>query len=382
MHNFKPNVINPEPLNNKSGKEELQAFAKTWNKSSKKLLIAGMMDYNPEFQKVLKEITNDETVMMLSETTSNTNGGCSCNCIDKTLSTILEDEIEDFRPDLLVTFGGHVISKMVKAFLRNNKPAAHWHIDLENIKMNTYQCLTNGIQMNPLNFFEELLPTIKKGKGTFKEDWKNRSIRSETRHAEFLSDCEYSDLKVFETLLENLPEDSNLHLGNSTPVRYVQLFKPGKKFIYNSNRGVSGIDGTVSTAAGAAFVNNKPTTIITGDLGFLYDSNALMNHHLNGNLRIIIINNAGGGIFRFIPGPDKTNELEEFFEAKHNWNAKLIAKNFDVPYYSSSNSFKLERALSDFLAPQPQNKPAILEIFTPNEKNAEILKSYFNYLKD
>jgi len=382
VHDFKPKVINPEPLNKKPGKEEFQIFVKTWNKSSKKLLIAGMMDYQPDLQKVLKEITNDETVMMLSETTSNTNGGCSCNCIDKTVSTISENEIDDFCPDLLVTFGGHVISKMVKAFLRKNKPAAHWHIDLENYKMNTYQCLTNGIQMSPLNFFEELLPTIKKAKGTFKEDWQNRSIRSEERHTIFLSDCEYSDLKVFETLLENLPEESNLHLGNSTPVRYVQLFIPGRKFIYNSNRGVSGIDGTVSTAAGAAFVNHKPTTIITGDLGFLYDSNALMNHHLKENLRIIIINNAGGGIFRFIPGPDKTGELEEFFEAKHTWNAKYIAKNFDVPYYSCRDLDELKKTLPLFYKQMPNNRPAILEVFTPNDKNAEILRSYFIYLKD
>ncbi len=145
---------------------------------------------------------------------------------------------------------------------------------------------------------------------------------------------------------------------------------------------MSGIDGTVSTAAGAAFINNKPTTIITGDLGFLYDSNALMNYHLKGNLRIIIINNGGGGIFRFISGPDKTENLEEFFEAKHNWNAKYIAKNFDIPYFTSNNMMELINILPLFYKPQQDNKPAILEIFTPNEKNAEILKSYFKYLKD
>ena len=147
-------------------------------------------------------------------------------------------------------------------------------------------------------------------------------------------------------------------------------------------RGTSGIDGTVSTAAGAAFINNKPTTLITGDLGFLYDSNALMNHHLKGNLRIIIINNGGGGIFRFISGPDKTENLEEFFEAKHNWNAKYIAKNFDIPYFSATNISELKDTLTLFYNSQPDTMPAILEIFTPSKENAEILKSYFKYLID
>jgi 2-succinyl-5-enolpyruvyl-6-hydroxy-3-cyclohexene-1-carboxylate synthase len=318
---------------------------------------------------------------MLSETTSNINGGCSCNCIDKTVSTIKEDEIDAFRPDLLVTFGGPVVSKMVKDFLRKNKPAAHWHIDPVDINMDTYQCLTDGIQMSATNFFGTIKPNFIAGQGDFKQVWKNRALRSESRHDEYLSNCEYSDLKVFETLLESIPEGSNLHLGNSTPVRYAQLFQPNRKFIYNSNRGTSGIDGTVSTAAGAAYLNNKPTTIITGDLGFLYDSSALMNHHLKGNLRIIIINNGGGGIFRFIPGPDTTNELEEFFEVKHSWNAKYIAKNFAIPYFNSTSLVELKKTLPLFYSPQSKGKPAILEIFTPNEKNAVILKNYFSCLK-
>ncbi len=158
----------------------------------------------------MKEITNDETVVLLSETTSNLNGGCSCNCIDKTVSTIHEDEVESFCPDLLVTFGGHVVSKMIKAFLRKNKPAVHWHIDLEDFKMNTYQCLTNGIQMSPINFFKEILPNIELGNSNFKKIWKDRTLRSEIKHTAFLSKCEYSDLKVFETLLDSIPGGKQL----------------------------------------------------------------------------------------------------------------------------------------------------------------------------
>lgn len=171
-------------------------------------------------------------------------------------------------------------------------------------------------------------------------------------------------------------------MGNSTPVRYVQLFKPVQKFYYYSNRGTSGIDGTVSTAAGACYATGKTTTLIVGDLGFFYDSNALMNHFLHQNLRIIIINNSGGGIFRFIPGPDQTDQLEDFFEVNHKWKAEYIARNFNVPYYYVCNQKELEEILTQFYKPQKNNRPAILEIKTPNKKNATILKSYFKYLKD
>lgn len=380
-HNLKAIVIDPEHIKNYPDEKKFNTLAKIWNNSPKKLLISGMMDPCAELRKVFSEITNDDTVMMLSETTSNINVDFSCNCIDRIVSTISDDEVEDFQPDLLVTFGGHVISKMVKAFLRKNKPAVHWHIDPVDVKMNTYQCLTEGVQMIPFLFFKEILPKIKKGNGAYKKVWGKRALRSESRHSEFLSGCEYSDLKVFEALLETIPEKSNLHLGNSTPVRYAQLFKPVRKLLYFSNRGTSGIDGTVSTAAGAAYTNNQPTTLITGDLGFLYDSNALMNFHLTGNLRIIIINNSGGGIFRFIDGPGETGQLEEFFETRHNWNAKYISKNFDIPYFTSTNLSELKAVLPQFYDPKQNNEPAVLEIFTPNEKNAVILKNYFSYLK-
>jgi 2-succinyl-5-enolpyruvyl-6-hydroxy-3-cyclohexene-1-carboxylate synthase len=362
--------------------EEVITFAKSWNKYEKKLLIAGMMDPNVVFAKLLKKISDDPSVVLLTETTSNLNHCCTCPCIDKVVSTILPEEAEKFKPELLVTFGSNVVSKMVKDFIRKNKPIAHWNIDPADYKMDTYQCLTSGIQTEPYIFFNEIRDQIIPANSSYKKMWEERNDRSEEWHSDFLDSCEFSDLKVFESILKAIPENSNLQLGNSTPVRYAQLFRPFKNLTYNSNRGTSGIDGTVSTAAGACYATNRPTTLITGDLGFFYDSNALLNHHLNNNLRIIIINNSGGGIFRFIPGPDETGHLKEFFETTHGWNAEFIARNFNIPYSHASNLKELEFVLGYFFDLRPDDKPAILEIFTPSEKNGEILRFYFKYLKD
>ncbi len=380
--NFDISVTYPEVEDKILPVETIEKFAKRWNQYDKKLLIAGMMDGNPQLQQLLKKITIDPSVVILTETTSNLKDDCACPCIDKVVHTISEEEEKNFKPELLVTFGGPVVSKMVKAFIRKNKPIEHWNIDTVDFNMNTYQSLTDGIALEPQVFFEQLLPLVETKESNYHETWTNRDQRSEKRHQEYLSKCDYSDLKVFEFLLNNIPAGSDLQMGNSTPVRYVQLFKPVQKFAYYSNRGTSGIDGTVSTAAGACYATVKPTTLIVGDLAFFYDSNALMNQHLNQNLRIIIINNSGGGIFRFIPGPDTTDQLEEFFEVNHEWKAEYIAKNFDVPYYSACNQKELEEVLPQFYKPQKDKRPAILEIITPNKKNAAILKSYFNFLKD
>ncbi len=360
--------------------EKLQTLADLWNNSRKKLILAGLMPAGDNLEDELKSIISNNSVFLLSETTSNLPASVSCTCIDKIVSTITPDESKDFRPDILLTFGGHVVSKMVKKFLRENKPRYHFHIDPSGEGLDTFGCLTDTYKISPLDFFKQLLPLLKPVKSSFKEIWRQRSERSEERHNEYLKSPGYSDLKVFEVLLQKIPENSLLHLGNSTPVRYVQLFKPVKKFAYFSNRGVSGIDGTVSTAAGAAFISNKPVTIITGDLAFLYDSNALMNRYLSDNLRLIVINNSGGDIFRFIPGPDSTNALEEFFVANHNLSAKYIAKAFNVNYSSARNLPELETKLNE-LYKSNSSSPAILEIFTQGETNSKILREYFNFLK-
>lgn len=361
--------------------KKIRELADQWNSARSKLLIAGMMKPDSVLSGFLKKITEDPSVVLLTETTSNLQNGCSFSCIDRVVSTILPEEADLFRPELLVTFGGPVISKMIRNFIRESKPSMHWNIDPVDYDMNTYQGLTDGIPAKPHMFFEKLMPHIKKSGSNYTEQWRLRDERSENRHRDFLAKTGHCDLKVFEAILREIPEGSELHLGNSTPVRYAQLFKPFKSMIYHANRGTSGIDGVVSTAAGSAWASQHQTTVITGDLGFLYDSNALMNHHLKGGLRIIIINNSGGGIFRFIPGPDQSKQLETFFETRHSWRAEFIAKNFSIPYSYAGNMQEVEAILPEFFKPRIDDKPAILEIVTPNRKNAEILKAYFQYLK-
>ena len=169
-------------------------------------------------------------------------------------------------------------------------------------------------------------------------------------------------------------------MANSTAVRYVQLFKQIDNIEYFSNRGTSGIDGSTSTAAGMAFRSDKINTLLTGDMSFYYDSNAFWNRQLGGNLKIIMLNNQGGGIFRIIEGPDSTNQLEEYFETEQNLTAKGIATQFNLNYHQASNSIELEKELEHFFNMPDNNRPSILEIFTPQLLNDKVLKAYFTAL--
>ena len=179
-------------------------------------------------------------------------------------------------------------------------------------------------------------------------------------------------------ILDYLPENSILHLGNSSVVRYAQLFDPVRTITTFCNRGTSGIDGSTSTAGGAAYIQkDKCNTLITGDISFFYDSNALFNRLDLGNLRIFLINNDGGGIFKIIPGPDTTDELNNFFVYNHGYSAEFICKAFGVNYFQVNNISDIENQIEEFFAFSSNSKPKLMEIFTDSSLNDSVLKHYF-----
>ncbi|MBC8321158.1 MAG: 2-succinyl-5-enolpyruvyl-6-hydroxy-3-cyclohexene-1-carboxylic-acid synthase [Bacteroidetes bacterium] len=359
---------------------ELKKIAKKWNTSKKVMIIAGQTSPNYKVNSILEKISQNKNTVVLTETTSNLIGENFIDTIDNVVSTIDKSETELFKPEILITFGGQVVSKMVKKFLRTNKPREHWHISPSGEKMDTYFSLTKVLISDEFAFLDSIYKYLSPFNSNYPDRWHGRKKEVDIRKNDFLAKAGYSDLKVFEIILKQLPASSVLHLGNSTPVRYSQLFGSRKDIVYNSNRGVSGIDGQVSTAAGYTYYSDKLNVLITGDLGFFYDSNGLMNKYLVPNLKIIVINNSGGGIFRFIPGPDTTPNMEEFFEAKHNWKAEYICKAFYVVYKKAENIEELQRLLPKILSTKNQY-PEVLEIFTPSDKNAEILREYFQFIR-
>ena len=355
----------------------LRQFVQLWKKSDKIMVLAGQQFPSQKLQRLVGELSAMPQVIVLTETTSNFHNNAFVDCIDNVMVTLKGKEA-DFAPDLLITFGDAVVSKMIKRFLRNNKPAAHWHIDTAGEKRDTYFSLTQTVSLLPELFFEKVIAQLKPVKSNFGQLWSNQKQKVSSARGQYMRSIPFSDMKVFQYLLSAIPGNSNLHLGNSTPVRYSQLFGSLPQFTYFSNRGVSGIDGQVSTAAGVAKNSNKINTLITGDLGFFYDSNGLMNNNLTPNLKIIVINNGGGGIFRFIAGPRSTPFLEDFFEAKHHWNAKGLADAFQVDYYRATNEWALKAQLPVFY--KMNKRPGLLEIVTPGKESGEILINYFRFL--
>ena len=330
--------------------------------SNKIMILCGQNEHDPELIALLNKIK----IPIAGDVISNSHFLENPIYL---LDSIFKTKDQSLRPDFLITIGQSIVSKSIKIFFRNNKPTFHWHIGIGKIG-DPFQSLTKSIQQSPLSFFKEWESNAFKinDQERYSHKLLNEQKKESKRIASLLHFDKYNYFYATKLILNQLPEDSVLHLGNSMPVRIVNfLGLKNKKLTVWSNRGTSGIDGVLSTAIGHALSEQKKYhTLIIGDISFFYDRNALwINHELPKNIRIIVLNDYGGGIFKMIPGPSNQKHFQTLFTTPHNRTAESTAKEFNLHYSKASSNAELETALKDY-------KPGILEVFTEMNKNKEV----------
>ncbi len=350
-----------------------------WNNSPKKMIVFGADIKNEARQKLIKPLAADPSVIIVAENISNVWDENIIYSPERFFASLTKEERATYKPDLLITIGHSVVSGQFKKYLRQYSPGEHWHIQSSPSFVDTFQELTHAI----VTFPEPLLTSLTENGQKCDSDYRNTLLNKEKileeRHRKLIETLPFSDLTLFETILSRIPVGSNLHLANSTPIRYSQLYESRKDIHYHCNRGTSGIDGSISTAAGFAVASHKPTILITGDISFIYDSNGLWNKYLKGNLKIVVINNGGGNIFNLIDPNDAENPAREFFETPHNVNIKLLAEAFGAGHVFCQSMEELTDMLDWFF--EPANQPYILEIVTDSEKNITVFKNYYKQIK-
>ena len=350
-----------------------------WKSGKKKLILCGEHMYNRELNDILNEIADKKIATVLAEPISNVRGKNIISPLDRIMLKTEDSDNDSYIPDVLISMGGQVVSKRLKSWLRKIKKIEHWRIAEGDENIDTYHNLTGTIRGSLTEILNELKENSENPSEGYSELWQEAYEITGKKSQKFFQNIPFSDLSVFKTILENLPGNCHLHLGNSSVVRYAQLFNLNKCKQVHSNRGVSGIDGSVSTASGYASVCKEMNIVITGDLSFVYDSNALWNKKLSSGLRVIVINNQGGGIFRMLSGPSDYNCFEEYQEAYHPADIQKLTEAFNLTYYFSNNENNLVQVFKDFI--NSGNKAAVLEIKTPKKINPEIYHDYINYLK-
>lgn len=348
-----------------------------WQQTARKLVLVGVQNPGELSEETVALLANDPSALVMTEITSNLHHPNFIEHIDTLITSFNEQDFNDFQPDLLITIGGMVVSKRIKALLRNHPATQHWHIDPLRA-YDTFGYLTHHIETTPELFFTAIYKE-KPVNSDYQSKYVHLLQQKKDKQTAYLHQAPFSDLKVFELLSQSVPANSQLHISNSAGIRYAMLFPfhPGIRVF--CNRGTSGIDGCTSTAIGAATTTSDITTLITGDVSFLYDSNALWNHYLPKNLKIIVINNGGGGIFRILPGHQENAVFNTYFETEHQLTAQYLATMYGLDYVSAKDQQQTTEALQKIYA--CNEKPVILEIFTPTKENQNIQKEYFKNLE-
>ena len=372
------NTINKLPGLNNQNIKNISSFRNKWQNSIKKIILIGVSSPDILCKKSIDLLASDSSLLVLTENTSNVYHPSFCNKIDQLIAPLTNKELKEFRPEILITIGGMIISKKIKAIFRDNKPKEHWHIGIHDAN-DTFFCLTKHFKTIPNNIISKLYENFNDNGTDYHNKWDLIISKRKEKHKKYLSKLIYCDFKVFDYVLKSIPSNSMLQVSNSSAIRYTQLFDIDSSINVYCNRGTSGIDGSTSTAIGAASVFKGNTVFITGDLSFFYDSNALWNNFIPTSFRIILINNKGGGIFKILTKDNNTELFKKFFETKHDLYAKDLCNMYGFEYFSSDDEDKLKNVLNDFY--NQSEKPRLLEIITDNDYNQDYLLNYFDFIK-
>ena len=358
-----------------------ELFIRDWQQSSRTMVLVGMDLSSQEHQSALEWLAEHPGVLVFTENTSNLHHPYAIDAIDQLigtmeLSTKSSVWMEELQPDLLITWGGPVVSKKIKQFLRTHPPKQHWHVG-NTSAFDTYFC---GVQTLPISpkILTERLADVAGGSDNYTQLWRKRYGGIAQAAQAYRSKMAFSDFWVYHQFISTLNKPYTIHWANSSVIRYAQLIdKPDFVKAY-CNRGTSGIEGSSSTAVGGSIVSQEPTILVTGDLSFFYDSNAWWNDILRPDFRILLVNNGGGGIFRILPKAIDMPGFSQHVETKHQRDAAALAATYQLGYQSASTATEFISAYQAWL--KPSERPQLLEVFTNPETNDQILKDYFTTL--
>lgn len=368
-------MIAPAPQLSTAAMRELGA---TIASPCKVMIVCGFMPPDHRLNRALARLASKPNVTVLCESMSNLHAPELHYNIDSLLSVMTDSEREAMRPDVVITLGGALLSRRIKEYLRAYPPRRHWHVGFTRTTVDCLKSLTTRIAIAPNRFFPALASALlpHSAPSGYAGMWNRIEADARASHERYVGASGWSALKAFTLLVPEIPAEANVQLSNGTCARYYQLCDYRTVHRCDCNRGVSGIDGSTSTAIGASMAYSGPTWLITGDMSALYDIGALASPHITPRLKTIVSANGGGGIFRFIPSTRTLPELDRCLAMDIRLPLRELAEAWGFALFEARDEQELRQALPAFVA--EHERPAILEIVTDGAADATILQEYFN----
>jgi 2-succinyl-5-enolpyruvyl-6-hydroxy-3-cyclohexene-1-carboxylate synthase len=375
LHQFKD--LGNAPIAMPSGK--LDELKGAWLKAQRKLVIVGLGPEDKSLGLALNKIVNQSDVVILADIVSNQLESSNIKNFDALVQYADSEILKSLEPDLIISIGGPLVSKSLKNWLKSCKPEWHFRIATETNTINTYQNLTEFIRAVPVEFLNAFIAITRFNKPSSRQYsglWKIYSEKTQEIQKEYLKNVVWSEPYAIDFLLKSIHGPAQIQLANSGSIRFVSWLAnvPADISVFG-NRGTSGIEGSVSTAIGAALINPEETVVlICGDLSLLYDRNAFWQNELPLNLKIVLLNNFGGRIFEWIDGPSSQPDYLEFFTTPHNRNIEFLTAEFRIPHYICKSANEMTEKLVSFLS--PDTGLAIMELQFEYIENLEAIRLF------
>lgn len=348
------------------------------------MLVAGFMAPDHKLDKTLRQLASYPNVTVMAETLANLHDPQPLSTlIDAVLCDMDEEDKERMRPDIVISMGGALVSRMLKQYLRDYPPRQHWSVGYTNYFCDSFKSLTHKIELNAAPFFRQLCGMIRKNRirleSNYFDEWQSLKRKSLAMTKEYIDSSPWTDIKALQCIFTHYRLD-NLFVSNGTAIRYSQLI-PHSCHAEYCNRGVSGIDGSTSTSVGGAWAYSGKTTLLSGDISWIYDSSASALSEMPLDMRMIVMDNSGGGIFRFVKSTSKLPKetLERYFCVQDLPDIAAIAEAYGIETVEADDMGALKAGL-EWLE-EDSDYPRMLVVKTPAEESARVLTGYFTKAK-
>lgn len=341
-------------------------------KGKKVMIVWGQsVPYSTDLDIAVSQFCELTKAVVLTDKISNCHSKYAINNTSVVLGILNKEERERLHPDIIVSLGGNYIFNGEIKFFAGIQNLECWQVGKEDKIIDPFRKLTEVFEMSEQFFFKHIVEYEKiKNSYNYGEEWMAISRQIE------IPNPDYNELYAIKQLLVNLPANVDLQLANSLTIRMAHLFDIDSSIRVNCNRGVNGIDGSMSTAVGYAAENERMTFYITGDLSFFYDMNSLWIRHLSYKMRIMLINNGGGGVMYAPLDEEKRKTLSEHVAAGHSVSARGWVESLGFKYFSAYNKDEVDSGVKNLLNKR-SDCPVFLEVFSNiNPQDINSIRDY------
>lgn len=340
------------------------------------MVVAGCYKPDQRLNKALGRLCSFGNFIVMADAISNLHGQGIITTVDTVLSGISHDIAESLRPDIVISHGGAILSARLKCYLRDSE-VEHWHVGGEEVSQDTFGSMSLTIDTAPECFYRQIIAAMRHtdAHSDYSMRWIRHSERAIATAREYIANSPWCDMSVISRVLALVPRRFNVQLSNGMSVRYAQLLPYGHHR-YDCNRGVSGIEGSTSTAIGASACYNEGTILITGDMSAAYDMHGLSLESIPARFKMVVVANNGGGIFNYIKGTCGYEHVNRYLAAQRDFCIGDIAAALGFRVFEASSFDELDSAMEKMLS--DDTRPAMLVAKTSSAESAEIMKQFIN----